>query len=80
MACLCVPSLVVCSSVPVPCLLVHPQVVGPGDAVLGIPETGSVRLAGAGLSTHAGHVVSLKGGLVHATKGGQLWLEGRQKR
>ncbi|GAX75523.1 hypothetical protein CEUSTIGMA_g2966.t1 [Chlamydomonas eustigma] len=56
------------------------QVVGPGDVVFPIPDSGQLRL-GPGLTTQDGHVKSLKAGLLQQqTKSGQLWLAGKQKR
>ncbi|EFJ47493.1 hypothetical protein VOLCADRAFT_61387, partial [Volvox carteri f. nagariensis] len=55
------------------------QVVGPGDKILEVPSQGTLRLS-AGLTTHEGAVVSTKGGILKATRTGQLYLEGRQKR
>jgi hypothetical protein len=55
------------------------QVVGPGDEVQQLPESGSIRI-GAGLRTQDGHVLSQKCGVVRQTRNGKIWLEGRQKR
>ncbi|PNH00208.1 putative exosome complex component rrp40, partial [Tetrabaena socialis] len=55
------------------------KVVGPGDKLLEVPAQGTLRLS-AGLTTHEGSVISTKGGILKATRTGQLYLEGRQKR
>ncbi|GLI65446.1 hypothetical protein VaNZ11_008824 [Volvox africanus] len=55
------------------------KVVGPGDKILNIPSQGTLRLS-AGLTTNEGAVVSTKGGVLRATRTGQLYLEVRQKR
>lgn len=55
------------------------QVVGPGDEVQPLPESGSIRI-GSGLRTQEGYVVSQKCGVVRQTRNGKLWLEGKQKR
>ena len=56
------------------------QVVGPGDVLQNVPETGTLRL-GPGLTTHDGTVVAMKAGVLHQQpKTGQLWLQGKQKR
>ena len=54
-------------------------VVVPGEAVLKVPESGTLRL-GPGLITHEGSVVATKCGVLKQTKTGNVWLEGRQKR
>lgn len=51
----------------------------PGDVVQAVPATGQLRL-GPGLITHGGNVVANRSGVMRQGKGGQLWLEGRQKR
>jgi exosome complex RNA-binding protein Rrp4 len=55
------------------------QVVGPGDEVQQLPDSGSIRI-GSGLRTQEGFVVSQKCGVVRQTRNGKIWLEGRQKR
>ncbi len=55
------------------------QVVGPGDAVLVLPEDGDVRV-GNGIQVQGDCLVSQRCGVVRQTKGGLLWVEGRQKR
>jgi exosome complex component RRP40 len=57
----------------------HPQVVGPGDVVMSLPESGQLRL-GPGLRTHEDGVVVLKPGMLKQAKSGQIWVDGRQRR
>ena len=51
----------------------------PGDLVRALPEAGEMRL-GPGLETHEQHVAATKAGVVHQSKTGTMWLQGRQKR
>mmetsp|Transcript_26878 Transcript_26878/g.58657 ORF Transcript_26878/g.58657 Transcript_26878/m.58657 type:complete len:232 (+) Transcript_26878:140-835(+) len=55
------------------------QIVGPGDQVLKIPDSGQLRL-GPGLTTQSGYVTCQKSGILRQGKGGQTWIEGKQKR
>jgi hypothetical protein len=60
-------------------------VAAPGDAVLRLPQAAGgpapvVRISSVGLRPEGGAVVAAKCGVVRRTRGGQLWLEGRQKR
>lgn len=58
------------------------RVAAPGDTVLVLPSDGGGRVAisGASLRPEGGAVVASKCGVVRRTRGGQLWIEGRQKR
>ncbi len=55
------------------------QVVGPGDILGALPDTGTVR-AGPGLSAQNGKLTTSKAGVLRKTKAGKLWVEGRQRR
>jgi len=55
------------------------QVVFPGQVLCKLPSSGQLRL-GSGLQTQAETVCTIKAGILHKTKTGKLWLEGRQKR
>lgn len=56
------------------------QVAAPGDVVMLLPDNGRVSISSTGLRPAGGAVVASKCGVVRRTRGGQLWLEGRQKR
>eukprot|EP00884_Botryococcus_braunii_P002487 jgi/Botrbrau1/12239/Bobra.0361s0005.3 len=55
------------------------EVVGPGDILGALPDTGTVR-AGPGLSAQNGKLTTSKAGVLRKTKAGKLWVEGRQRR
>ncbi len=55
------------------------QVVFPGQILCKIPSSGQLRL-GPGLQPQAETVCTIKSGILHKTKTGKLWVEGRQKR
>ncbi len=58
----------------------RPQVAAPGDVIMLLPDDGAVTIGAGGLRPEGGAVVASKCGVVRRTRGGQLWLEGRQKR
>lgn len=55
------------------------EVVFPGQVLCKLPSAGQLRL-GPGLQTQAETVCTIKSGILHKTKTGKLWVEGRQKR
>ncbi|DBA73196.1 hypothetical protein WJX77_008271 [Trebouxia sp. C0004] len=55
------------------------EVVFPGQVLCKLPSSGQLRL-GPGLQTQAETVCTIKSGILHKTKTGKLWVEGRQKR
>ncbi|DBA88478.1 hypothetical protein WJX79_004655 [Trebouxia sp. C0005] len=55
------------------------EVVFPGQTLCKLPSSGQLRL-GPGLQTQAETVCTIKSGILHKTKTGKLWVEGRQKR
>ncbi|GBF95259.1 exosome complex component [Raphidocelis subcapitata] len=56
------------------------RVAAPGDEVLLLPPGGRVAIGSSGLRPSGGAIVATKSGVVRRTRGGQLWIEGRQKR
>lgn len=56
------------------------SVAAPGDSVMLLPHTGGRVAIGASLRPEGGAIVASKCGVVRRTRGGQLWVEGRQKR
>jgi hypothetical protein len=48
--------------------------------VLLLPPGGRVAIGSSGLRPSGGAIVATKCGVVRRTRGGQLWIEGRQKR
>ncbi len=59
--------------------LMQPQAVCPGDSVLTLPESGTVRTGG-GIVQAGDRLISIKAGLLRKTNAGKLWIDGRQKR
>jgi exosome complex RNA-binding protein Rrp4 len=57
-----------------------PQIVAPGDVVMVLPDGGRVAIGAGGLRPAGGAIVASKAGVVRRSRGGQLWVEGRQKR
>ncbi|CAD7704552.1 unnamed protein product [Ostreobium quekettii] len=55
------------------------QVLGPGDPVLELPESGEVRI-GSGVRLQDGCMAASKAGRLQRTNRGKLWIKGRQKK
>lgn len=45
-----------------------------------LPDDGKVKISANGLRPQGGAIVASKCGVLRQTRGGQLWIEGRQKR
>lgn len=56
------------------------KVAAPGDEVMVLPEGGEVHISTNGLRPRGGAIVASKCGVLRQTRGGQLWIEGRQRR
>lgn len=55
------------------------QGVCPGDVLMGLPETGVVRIGG-GVQQAGEALVAVKAGVLRQARNGKLWVEARQRR